>query len=66
MPRRNYPPLRRSRSVLEAEAPPETTADLARRLVRLGLADPVILGPQRWPQEVDAGAGHSDVDRATS
>lgn len=56
MPRRNHPPQRRSRGAVEVEPPPLTSAELARRLVRLGLADPVILGPQRLPQEVDADA----------
>ncbi len=61
MPRRNHPPQRRARAVFEAEAPPPTTTDLARRLVHLGLADPDILGPER-PQEGDAVAVDRDVD----
>ncbi|MDQ6746903.1 MAG: hypothetical protein M3010_02170 [Candidatus Dormibacteraeota bacterium] len=56
MPRRNRPPQRRSRAVFEVEPPPPTSAELARRLVRLGLADPVILGPERPQEEVDADA----------
>jgi len=56
MPRRNHPPQRRSRGTVEVEPPPLTSAELARRLVHLGLADPVILGPQRLPQEVDRDA----------
>lgn len=59
MPRRNHPPQRRSRGAVEVEPPPLTSAELARRLVRLGLADPIILGP--LPREVDADAAHFDV-----
>lgn len=56
MPRRNHPPQRRSRGAVDVEPPPLTSVELARRLVCLGLADPVILGPQRLPQEVDRDA----------
>lgn len=56
MPRRNHPPSRRRAwTSTPEEARPMTTEQMARSLVRRGLADPVVLGHQRrQPEDMSA------------